>query len=283
MQYALYLKDTTTGATTVYNPNISGTSFAPSTPLPVGHSYVWNVGAEGTLADAGPVSWSGPAAFSVAVPALAAPMPNGPSGTIFPSSGYDTPTFSWSSVPAAVSYNLYVQDAATKKVVIDNSTLTGTSFTPGPVLLAGHSYNWWVGSETAAGALGVISWSGMVSFTLSPLAPPTNLTTNFSGTTPTLSWSSVTGASFYRLYVVDAVSGAVVLDNSSLTVPSFTITGGLTSGHRYTWYVAALGAAARKAPTTGAARPVSLPGKGLAGAESIGFRVCPVSGSDRWS
>ena len=82
-----------------------------------------------------------------------------------------------------------------------------------------------------------------MSFTLAPLAAPSNLTTNFSGSTPTLTWDSVPGATSYRLYVVDAVSGAVLMDNSSLTVPTFTITGGLTSGHRYTWYVAALGAA----------------------------------------
>ena len=80
-------------------------------------------------------------------------------------SGYDTPTFSWSSVPSVVNYNLYVQDAVTGQVVIDNTTLTGTSFAPGPLLLAGHSYTWWIGSEAAAGGLGGIAWSGAVNFT----------------------------------------------------------------------------------------------------------------------
>ena len=142
-----------------------------------------------------------------------------------------------------MDYHLYVKDVGTGAAVLDNSTLTGTSFAPGPLLLAGHRYIWWIGAEAAAGVLGSTSWSGPATFTLAPLAAPTHLATNFTGSTPTLSWNSVTGASSYRLYVVDAVTGALVLDNSSLTVPSFAVTGGLTSGRRYTWYVAALGAA----------------------------------------
>ena len=245
VQYDLYLQDASTGSIAVYNPNVSVNSFTPSQPLLAGHSYVWYVGAEGTWADAGPIAWSGPANSTITAlpaPTPAAPVPHDPSGIIPASSGYDTPTFSWNNVPYAVNYYLYVQDAYTGAVVVANATLTANAYAPGPLLLAGHRYTWWIGSEAAAGGLGVISWSGAVNFTLAPLATPSNLATNFSGWTPRLIWDSVPGAAAYRLYVVDAVTGALVVDNSSLTVPSFAVTGGLTSGHRYTWYVAALGA-----------------------------------------
>ena len=247
VQYVLYLENTTTGTTTVYDPHIRGTSFTPSQPLLAGQSYVWAVGAAGTLGDAGPVFWGGAAALSVH--ASAAPTAQNLSGPIAAvTSGYDTPTFTWSSVPYAVNYNLVVEDAATRAVVVDDTTLTGTTYAPGPVLLAGHSYTWLIGAEAAAGVLGQVSWSVPAAFSLAPLACASNLATTFSGSTPTLSWSSVPAAVSYRLMVVDAFTGALVMDSSSLTIPSFTITGGLTSGHRYTWYVAALGAAGAAGP-----------------------------------
>ena len=87
-----------------------------------------------------------------------------------------------------------------------------------------------------------------MNFMLAPLTAPNNLETNFSGSTPTLSWNSVTGAANYRLYLYDAVTGAVIIDNSSLTVSSFMVTGGLTVGDRYIWYVAALGAVGVSGP-----------------------------------
>ena len=240
VQYAIAVIDALTGATAVYKANVSGTSFTPSQPLLAGHSYLWAVGAEGMRADAGPVAWSSTANFSVK--ALAAPTAQSPRAPIAAlSMGYDTPTFSWSSVPFAVNYNLYVQDAGTGAVVIDN-TQTGTSFAPGPVLLAGHSYTWYIGAEAAAGVLGQVSWSEPATFSLAPLVSPSNLVANIPVSTPTLSWNSVAGATSYRLILVDAGTRATVLDNSSITVASYVITG-LRSGHHYTWYVAALGAA----------------------------------------
>ena len=237
-------------------PIPSGTAYQlpKSQALLLGHYYTWYIGA---VSSTGAIAWSGGTNFYVEP--LASPTPIAPAGTIMTSTGYDTPTFTWSNVPYAVNYYLYVQDAYTGAVVIANATLTGTSYAPGPLLLAGHRYTWWIGSEAAAGGLGGISWSGAVNFTLAPLATPSNLATNFSGSTPTLNWDSVPGAAAYRLYVVDAITGAVLVDNSSLAVPSFAITGGLTSGHRYTWYVAALGADGAAGPNSGAGRATSSP------------------------
>ena len=251
--YYVHMIDALTGQVVVDNTQVAGSSFTPSSPLLAGHTYTWYVGSEGTLGAAGPVSWSTPMTFTLA--RLAAPTPAGPSGPLTASSGYDTPTYSWSSVPGVVSYNLVVEDAATGQVVVNN-TLAGTSFTPGPTLLVGHGYVWYIGAEAAAGDVGAVSWSGPTTFTLAALTAPT--LTGPSGTIPvgsgyqnqTLIWTSVPGAAQYRLYVKDqdATAGQqVVVDNSSLTVTSFLVTG-LTPGHHYTWYVGAEGAVGGNGP-----------------------------------
>ena len=51
-------------------------------------------------------------------PALAAPTQQGRSGTIAAASGYDTPTFSWSSTGAA-HYYLYVLDTTTNTAIVN--------------------------------------------------------------------------------------------------------------------------------------------------------------------
>ena len=55
------------------------------------------------------------------------------------------------------------------------------------------------------------------------------------GLTPTLSWSSVSGADVYQLGIHDGVSWFLVVQtaDTSYMVPS----GKLVSGHRYVWCV----------------------------------------------
>ena len=106
---------------------------------------------------------------------MTAPNQNSPidNATLMPSSGYDTPTFSWSSVPGAARYYLYVADNLTPlQPSIVNSSVSGVTFTPGPsqALTPGHSYTWYVGAESTNGA--AVAWSGPQSFTLAAPAIP---------------------------------------------------------------------------------------------------------------
>ncbi len=159
------MKDAATGTAVIDNSGVTGASFIPGTALVQGHSYTWYVGAEGGLGLNGPIAWSGATTFSLA--ALAAPTPSGPSGFIAASSGYETPTFSWSSVPGAAHYYLYVVDTtAGGGAIINNADLTSASFLVMGPLQPGHSYTWYVGAEGGLGLDGPIAWSGATSFTL---------------------------------------------------------------------------------------------------------------------
>ena len=244
--YTIYVADQTSPSTPgLLITGLSGTSYQLTTAqaLTPGHAYLWYLGS----VKGGSTMYGNPTSFTIA--ALAAPTAISPvNTTLLPASGYDTPTFSWSSVAAANHYWLYVVDATTGSVVVNNNTISGTSFTPGTSqsLTPGHSYTWYIAAVSTNGA--GVSFSGPQNFSLAGLAAP--MQNGPSGAiaaangydTPTFSWNSVTGASLYWLYVVDATTGAVVVNNAKITATSFTDSAGLTPGHSFTWYIAAEGA-----------------------------------------
>ena len=170
--YDLYVLDQAPGQTPVFLQNLTGTSIqltGSQAPTP-GHTYTWYYGDIGA---GGAIAWSKGMIFSVAP--LTAPTPSGPLNvTLAPSSGFDTPTFSWSNVAAADQYYLYVADNLTpKQPLIANSSITGTSFTPSAseALTPGHSYTWYIGAESANGQ--AMAWSGPAALSLAALAQPT--------------------------------------------------------------------------------------------------------------
>src|SRR5262245_36555814 len=94
------------------------------------------------------------AIVSVAAFRFEAPTPTGPIGTVLPSPGYDSPTFSWSAVASADHYQLRVIDKTLNMDVINEANISGTSFTPGPsqALTPGHTYQWRVAAVSVSGS-----------------------------------------------------------------------------------------------------------------------------------
>src|SRR5262249_29173589 len=148
-----------------------------------------------------------PQTFTLA--SLAAPAPNGPSGTIAASTGYDVPTFKWSSVAGADHYSLVVIDNTTPINVVININTNGTSFTPSTALTPGHNYTWYVGAISTNGQASTYDMNTPQNLALASLAPPTPMGPN--GTiaastgydTPTFSWHSVAGADHYAVVALD--------------------------------------------------------------------------------
>jgi hypothetical protein len=56
------------------------------------------------------------------------------------------PTFTWSAVPLASSYGVYVLDLTTNESRTGIVFTTNTSWTPTTALVRGRSYRWWVAS-----------------------------------------------------------------------------------------------------------------------------------------
>jgi hypothetical protein len=220
--YELWVDDASTGQLAViHQTKLAGTSFTPSSPLPLGTYLVWvrASNAAGLVSD-----WSNAAAFTITPPA--------PPTVILPAAAsvVGTPTLSWAAVPGAASYEVWIYNQNTGGVL--DKQVTGTAFTPGNDLPAG-TYSVWARSLNAAGQAG--DWGSAGSFTiLTPAAPtltgPTD--TSWDGL-PSITWTNVNGAAGYELYVANGIGGAVI--DQQVTGTSFTPAVALATGQYQAW------------------------------------------------
>ena len=137
-----------------------------------------------------------------------------------------TPTFTWNAAPGAAYYLLWVNDAATGGRINQSYTAAGAgcgagtgtcSVSPGVTLAIGAG-RWWVQASTAPGTG---PWSQPMTFTISqaqlgtasiePLAATLVSPAGTIGTlTPTFTWNASAGATYYGLWVNDALQGGKV-------------------------------------------------------------------------
>jgi len=177
---------------------------APGVTLATGAGNWWVQASN----DGGNGPWSDGKAFTVSS-APVAPTPLAPTGTVTST----TPTFSWSAVPTATRYALWVDDATTEGKIQQVYTAaqlgcaagTGTCAVTPTVTLAIGKGTWWVKATTAAGDG---PWSPDKTFTIAkPTVPGTPSLIGPSGTTttsPTFSWAAVPFATSYAIWVDDA-------------------------------------------------------------------------------
>jgi hypothetical protein len=235
--YELWISDQTTGKVLLI-PNAAGTSVTLSAAqaLTPGHFYRWWVATVSINGLA--IIWS--VGQSVYITALPAATPTGPSGTITTA----MPTFSWTAAPGAASYELWVSDQTTGQnpvLLIPNISALSVTLTASQALTPGHKYRWWIAAVSTNG-LGA-SWSAAVNFALTTLAAPTPAGPSGTITTdvPVFSWTAVTGAAHYDLWVDDQTTGtSQVVRNRNITGVSWTPVKPLTPGHKYRWWVAAV-------------------------------------------
>ncbi len=173
-------------------------------------------------------------------------IPYTPSGLIAASSGYDRPTFSWNAVAGAAHYSLVVVDSTTNTIALDDPNIASTYYTTttAQTLTPGDSYTWYIGSVADNAAP---QYHSLVTFTLAALAAPTltgpnSLIAASSGyALPTLTWTTVAGASSYAVFLYDQTVGAWDLYGQIAgSSGSYTPSTPLTPGHSYVWTVAAL-------------------------------------------
>jgi hypothetical protein len=243
--YYLYVVDNASMQPVINIPNVTATSFTPGTAqaLTPGHSYTWYVVAMSTNNRG--YTFGNPQKFTLA--GLDAPILSGPSGSIAASTGYDMPTFAWSSVAGADHYYLYVFDNNMHQAVIDNPHVTGTTFTltAAQALTPGHNYTWYVyaiSTNNRAYNAGTASQTFMLAGLDPPIlnSPSGDIAASPGYDTPTFDWSAVAGANHYYLYVVDSNTGQPVINQPNLSGTTFTPSTPLAHGHTYTWYALAV-------------------------------------------
>ncbi len=246
--YVISLTDNTTNTVLIKARSLAGssTSFTPDQFLTPGDSFTWSIGAESVSSSGTALTTSAPQTFALAplaAPKLTAPV-NG--NTIANSSGYDTPTFTWNSVPGTTSYQITVTDSTTKTVVVNPVTMSGTSYTIGATqaLTPGHSYSWSVAAVSMNGKASTAS--AAQTFTLTALPAPTltapigPIAPSSGYDTPTFVWSGIPGADHYVISLTDSTSKTVLIKAATVTGTSYALTAPLTPGHGFTWSITAV-------------------------------------------
>ena len=155
-----------------------------------GHRYRWLVRTIGTLGATS--NWSATQSFYIAP--LGTPGILGPVGASnYVNANSLVPTFVWSAVGAADSYDIRIADVTTGQAQFVRTTTTNTSLVSPSPLTLGHNYQWWVRGLNASGNSG--PWSAGNYFS-AIIAPPTvtGPITNLFTPIPTFTWSPVAGA-----------------------------------------------------------------------------------------
>jgi hypothetical protein len=246
---------------------VTSTSYtALSGVLSSGQQYYWEVqGYDDTVTPTVQGQYSSAWSFTTQSQSL---LPA--SALSFPSNGATgvstTPTFIWGAVTGAKKYWLTVATSASTLPTSLSATtcpsctistvVTSTSYTAlSGVLSSGQQYYWEVqGYDDTVTPTVQGQYSSQWSFTTQAsvlsapvLSGPSNGITGIT-TTPTFSWSAVTGAKKYWLTVATSAS-TLPTSLSATTCPSCTIStvvtstsytalsGVLSSGHQYYWEV----------------------------------------------
>jgi hypothetical protein len=241
-----------------YETSTTNTSVViPSGTLVSGKTYLWSVRVE----NASGVSslWAEPhPKFTMAipagigVPALLSPAPK----ALLP---FLNPTLTWQAVPGATRYDIWI-DKGTSDSKVYEIVVPGTTFTiPAGILEPGVPY-WWgiiAGTPDAWSKTGdTWNWSFDRQFTINlsaviDILPPLLISpadgAALTTLTPALQWSSVQGATWYRIYIGKGTTEATlvqvlnrVLDPRAGDIQQFSIPAGtLEAGATYFWRVLA--------------------------------------------
>lgn len=199
---------------------VSTTSYVPQ--FANGRYQVW---VRGIAADGFKAVWS------VVQPYTSTRVP-GITGGINPT--FDTtPTITWTTVPGAASYEVYVLNRNTNARALHQTAIAATSFTL-PILPAGP-YRYWVR------VTGATVWSKEVDINTDGRTTVLTPTGSTSNPRPVISWKKVDGATGYQIWVnrlgvqEKIIFQTVGTTNVSPTIESFTPISNLPTGNYRVW------------------------------------------------
>ncbi len=152
VKYEVFLRNQNTGTTTIYQRNISNTSWAPATDLPEGPYRWWAIGIS---AENFRSQWTNHIDFFI----VGRPEIVGPSGNV----SNATPTLTWKPVEGAISYELFVDRIGIQYHFLNKTNLAESSYTP-EIAMPKSNYRFWIRAFNSAGETSF--WSLPMSFTI---------------------------------------------------------------------------------------------------------------------
>lgn len=267
--YQIRIDNRITGAMNILGTaTTAATSWTPTADLVSGHNYrVWVRAMQGTIA--GP--WSDPKDFSVAIPTKTVPT-----GTVADL----RPTFAWTAVTGA-NYRVRVDDVTTNQLdIFPGLAFTGTSGDAPADLVSGRTYRWRVIALNSLNQ-GVSSSFGSFIVGTPVLTSPS---IGVAKLRPSLSWSSVFGATNYEVRLNDlSAKKNNIFPGVIIAGTNWTPTGDLVSGRSYNWVVRALNSSGvamwSKVGTFSVGRPIPSGPTGNVNDRTPTFTWTPITGA----
>ena len=201
----------------VINPTISRTNYTLTETLPIGRYRTW---VKAFLPNNQETGWARET-FEVSAKPVISDLPFHATDP--------TPQITWSAIPGATSYRVYVNNKTTRHSAAINEFVTVPSFTPSENLPFGHHQIWVQAYGTANYAA---EWSTVADYYVGPeLLSPTRPTFD---NRPQFSWSHLDGVATYHLVVKRG--SEVVINQSGITQTTFLPPVPLDSGE-YRWWI----------------------------------------------
>lgn len=225
--YDIYLDQGTNNPTTLFRSNWNSTSITipPSQALNCNTTYSVRIVAKNSCGES---SCSTFRTFTTASSIPTCPTLSAPANAAINQSSI--PTLSWTAVTGAYAYDIYLDNLtgpnAATTLYRENWLLTSIAIPPSAPLCSGSTYSWRVVAKNLCGQS-----SGCTPFTFNVINPniscptvtsPSNLATAIS-LTPSISWTAVTGALFYDVYLDNSTGTTLyagTITTTSLQVPA---------------------------------------------------------------
>ena len=141
------------------------------------------------------------------------------------------PTITWTSVPDATSYEIWMDQIGASNNPFANPTVSGTSYTLMEDLGIG-AYRTWVRATLSNGVK--TNWARQ-NFQVSLAPQLADISYRDPDRTPTISWDPIPGALQYRLYVNNLTVGGPAVIDELITETSFTPTEDFGFGRYRIW------------------------------------------------
>ncbi len=142
-----------------------------------------------------------------------------------------TPTITWSAIPTAVSYDVWITNVSTN-TVLPLRNVTTNSYTPAADLGIGR-FRVWVRSRNAAGVIS--RWSTVVNFEINTPVTLDPIVRRQGTPRPTISWQALTGAGRYEVWLGSGVNSSVIFRDATVTGTSWTPPSDLAVGRYLVW------------------------------------------------
>ncbi len=220
--YEIWIKNQSTGEHPYVRTTVEGTSWTPDFDLGVGRFYIWlrALGQNGNHS-----SWNAPSTVLIKTP----PVIN----SIGPSVNSARPTISWTALPGAVHYEIWIRETNNPGgVFIREFNLPTPEWTPTADMPLG-TYNIWVRGYAADNMATL--WSSAIGLYVRPAPMITQGLNATFDRTPTIAWLPVTGAVTYSLQLRSVATGQDLVVRHDLVNSTFTVTEPLADGAYRLW------------------------------------------------